>query len=229
MPFFVGDIGKVIAVRFLENGTPKDLSAHLELKIHFLKPNGIETEFDAAFDTNGIDGVIKYVTTAVTDLDESGNYSVWGSTNLITRSSKNLFRILPIEFVWYATREDVEFIFGTQNISTWADTNNGESAADIDERIYWAIDLAIATVDARLRPSKYDVPFVSIDQMIIDITARLAGVLLYDSRRITDTSLEVNVDIHRTFVEEMFSQILGDTLILNVVATIDINVPSVVN
>lgn len=229
MPFFVGDVGKIVAVKFLKNGAVHDISGQTGLAINFIKPSGATATFTAGFETDGTDGIIRYTTALAADLDESGNYSVWGSTSSITRSTKNPLRILPVEHVWYATREDVDFIFGASNITAWADTDNGESVADIDSRVYWAIDLAIATVDARLRPSKYDVPFVSIDQMIVDLTARLAGVLLYDSRRITDTALETDVDIHRQFVEERFSQILGDTLILNVVTTNDINVPTVVN
>lgn len=87
----------------------------------------------------------------------------------------------------YATRSDIETIFGRTNVLKWSDVNNDSDANDVARRINWALCLATAHLDDRLRGSPFPAPFTTPYQMqLIDACARYAGVLLYESRGAVD-------------------------------------------
>jgi hypothetical protein len=103
---------------------------------------------------------------------------------------------VPIEFEMpdadsplsgYCDREDIELIYGASNVAKWADLENNEDSAEITAKIQWACDTATSRMDDRLRDGPYAVPFEEpYPQQIVEQTARLAGVLLYDARGIVD-------------------------------------------
>lgn len=84
----------------------------------------------------------------------------------------------------YCTRSDIEIMFGAMNVSRWADLDNSGSDADINARITRAIDVATQEVDSILAGSPIRVPIPSgrVPPLIRDVTAAIAGVILYESR-----------------------------------------------
>ena len=94
--------------------------------------------------------------------------------------------------VGYATREDVEAIFGSSNVAKWADMDNLGLEETITARINAALQYAAAQIDSRLGVSGFTVPLELIDGgdeypvVIVNLAAALAGVWLYESRGIED-------------------------------------------
>jgi len=84
---FVGDIGThfICEIVNLINSLPEeplDISNATEMLVVFTKPDLTEKEFDAAFVTNGTDGLMEYVTVeqldGEKDLDIEGNWEYYG-------------------------------------------------------------------------------------------------------------------------------------------------------
>jgi hypothetical protein len=130
--------------------------------------------------------------------------------------------------VAYATRDDINKIFGATNVNAWADLDNEEDVSHIEERIEWALELAYTRVNSRLRRGPYAIPFQclgsgsdigsssegQVPDDIVDLNARLAGILLYDGRRITDeedTSGD-DVGVHRRDVDMAIRGLIADQI-----------------
>lgn len=86
----------------------------------------------------------------------------------------------------YSTKADLENLFGKMNIKTWADLDNLEDPETIQQRVAWAIALADERIDDRLRDSQYQLPLSPVSVTVVDISARLAAVRLYESRGVSD-------------------------------------------
>lgn len=107
------------------------------------------------------------------------NYSRWYLTNE------------DINLAAYATRSDLERHYGRTNVIKWADLDNDNNTESIAERIQWALVAATSYLDNRLRFGPYTVPFE--DPYPLELTrmcAWYAGVLLYESRGVTDFNAE---------------------------------------
>lgn len=115
----------------------------------------------------------------------------------------------------YSTRNDSNQIFGKQNIDRWADLQNLEKDEEITARINWAITEAYNQINSRLAGCRYAVPFVTtIDPVIVTLSARLVGVLLYDMRKLVDSPEFDEMGWHRKIVERTYIQIHGGQLSL---------------
>lgn len=87
----------------------------------------------------------------------------------------------------YCDREDIEQIYGASNVASWADLENESDAGEIAAKINWACVAATNRMNDRLRDGPYEVPFDEpYSEQLVEMTARLAGVLLYDARGIID-------------------------------------------
>ena len=85
MSAHVGDIGTTIILTVQEDGVAVNISTATVKQIKLRKnPSGITKIFTAAFVTTGADGKIKYVTTAVSDLDEAGTWEAQAYIELPT-------------------------------------------------------------------------------------------------------------------------------------------------
>jgi phage gp36-like protein len=116
----------------------------------------------------------------------------------------------------YSIREDSENIFGSDNIRQWADLNNREHTDEIDARINWAISQAYANINGRLKNGPYSVPFQEpVDENIVQLSAKLVGVLLYDGRNLVDTDEYDQIAPHRKRIRETISGIHGGLIKLN--------------
>lgn len=86
----------------------------------------------------------------------------------------------------YCTREDIELTFGAENTKKWADMDNTNDDAFIEMRIDRAIESAEAQINTLLGSKGYVVPVVDDIPIILrDITAKLAGIILYEARGIS--------------------------------------------
>lgn len=97
----------------------------------------------------------------------------------------------------YATREELELLFGKSNVEKWADLENEEDAGHITTRIDRAIKHADNRVDSMLRRSRFRVPLSPVPDVIVDIATRLAGVWLYESRGVQDWNEETGRPAHK--------------------------------
>lgn len=92
----------------------------------------------------------------------------------------------------YATRSDVEDVFGVVNVDKWADLDDDDDAGKITARITRAILVATARVDDFLRGGPYTIQFTApIVVPIVDITAKFAGTWLYAARGVADFDEEI--------------------------------------
>jgi phage gp36-like protein len=89
---------------------------------------------------------------------------------------------------YYSKRSDVDLIYGVDNINRWADPENDGNTALITSRLDWANFQAETYLNGRLLTSRYVIPFTKpASQMIVLIAGSLAGMFLYDTRRIVSS------------------------------------------
>ena len=136
--------------------------------------------------------------------------------------------------VVYATRADIEAVFGTINVEKWADLNNEKVSADIAARITSAIAVATAYIDDRLRDgTPYTFPLAAglvVPTTIVDICAKWAGVWLYESRGIADTDeKEHRLTHHKEYVDKVLDSLTSGKLTLSLVQAIFSTAPSVID
>jgi phage gp36-like protein len=98
----------------------------------------------------------------------------------------------------YATQGDIEDRFGVPNVAAWSQTTGAVDAsglplADVG-RIQRALDASDAEIDSALRDGPYLVPLsLSGDwQVVINWSATLAGVWLYQTRGLRDDTRDGN-------------------------------------
>jgi hypothetical protein len=86
----------------------------------------------------------------------------------------------------YCTKADIEQVFGTTNVSKWADLDNDSDATKIANRIAAAIAYASEVIDDVLRCTSYLIPAATAagatPTTIKDLTAKIAGIWLYEAR-----------------------------------------------
>lgn len=73
-----GDIGTKFLLTIEDNGVAIDISASTVKTIIFRRPDGVVRAKTAQFNTDGTDGKIYWTTTAVTDLDVTGDWHIQG-------------------------------------------------------------------------------------------------------------------------------------------------------
>lgn len=125
----------------------------------------------------------------------------------------------------YAERSDLNLLFGSDNISKWADLNNNEDAGEIQSRVCWALAESAVYFDDELSGGPYVVPFSEpFPAQIVSMSARYAGVLLYDSRGIPDAGEGNTRNVlayHRDLVSKFLSRVLAHkTKLTGQVATV---------
>lgn len=75
----VADVGTAFVCTIVdEDGAVVDVSSATVKQLWFQKPDQSTVAFDAAFVTDGTDGKIRYVTSAASDLDQSGGWKLQG-------------------------------------------------------------------------------------------------------------------------------------------------------
>lgn len=75
----VGDFGTAFELEIQEDGSTIDISSYTTLQMIFLKPDGVTKLTETAvFTTDGVDGLMQYVTTAASEIDVAGNWKRQG-------------------------------------------------------------------------------------------------------------------------------------------------------
>lgn len=140
-------------------------------------------EYVLADDAGLIDGE-QYEITIVAAWSKNGqDYEATTTTTYTARSTGKQYGPSV-----YATCEDLTSVFGNDNVDKWADLNNEEDAQFIRDRKNWALHLASRRIDELLYAGPYSVPFsLPYPVTLVDMTARLAGVILYEGRGIADS------------------------------------------
>ena len=88
----------------------------------------------------------------------------------------------------YSTSSDLYNLFGKDNVRKWADRNNSRNETEIDATISWALAQAKDELDSKLSDSPYQFPVTGTAPALLKrIEGYLAGLLLNESRSITDT------------------------------------------
>jgi hypothetical protein len=132
----------------------------------------------------------------------------------------------------YCTDDDVMKAFGRSNVRKWADVNNDAVEAHILERIEWARDGAYAYLNDKLRFSPYQFPLSapasgdSYPFTVIRMEAYYAGVLLYESRGVTDYNQMTGAPIHalaffKKEVESFIADLITRRITLDVAPAIE--------
>ena len=93
----VGDVGTIIRLTITESDgtTPVDVSTATVKKFYFQKPDGSKINKTAVFDTDGVDGKLKY-TTVASDIGIAGTWQVQAYVEIGTAkyySTKTTFTV----------------------------------------------------------------------------------------------------------------------------------------
>jgi len=121
----------------------------------------------------------------------------------------------------YATRSDLNEVFGKPNVDKWADLDNDGVSATITARITKALAVADDEVNNRLRNGLYALPIVLSEGgtpvVIVDAAAKIAGCWLYTSRGLADTGdgEKSNPEKLRDEARDALAEIRGGNLILD--------------
>ena len=93
----------------------------------------------------------------------------------------------------YCVDSDLDLAFGRDNVRKWADANNNRLETEVVARKLWARQAATDELDASLAASEYQFPLDDAEPypgLLVRMCAYLAGVLLYESRGVTDVDAE---------------------------------------
>lgn len=90
--------------------------------------------------------------------------------------------------VYMCARGDVEQVYGNANTATWADLNNNQNSSEITSRINYHIAIADNYIRSVLTQGAWVMPVEgdTIPAILAYNCARLAGVLLYEGRGVSD-------------------------------------------
>ncbi len=133
----------------------------------------------------------------------------------------------------YSTDQDVFNAFGESNVRKWADVNNNKLEPDITARLLWGHTAASGYLDSKLSRSPYQFPLADIslqpnaafDTTLVLMDSYLVGVLLYESRGVTDVGPHGqamhNLRWHRERVEEFIRDVFARRITLAVTLRAD--------
>jgi phage gp36-like protein len=186
------------------------------------------------------DGVYKYVLPATAGLIEDDDYLVtmeasWirGVTPYAASIEETYTAVANLPFFGpdvYANCRALYDVFGRSNVNKWADLDNDNEDATIRRRKAWALHRASRKLDELLQGGPYTLPFeMPYDNSIVDATARLAGVFLYESRGIEDSESALNnVSAHKEEVMQWAYRVKRGAIRLNMPAHARATFPQVV-
>ena len=129
----------------------------------------------------------------------------------------------------YATRTDIDNVYGSANVTQWADINNTGDPTEIDARVAWALAEADDRIDNRMREGPYAIPFDPVPRTITNIAARLAGYYLYESRGLIDpdNAAQNQVKPSRDYAERQLDDALSNRIRLDATRTADTTYPTI--
>ncbi len=143
---------------------------------------------------------------------------VSGSLNLELTYGVEYAELTANEMQW-SSKRDLDNMFGTTNINTWADLENQGSAQVIADRIAWAVEAATedAKIVLRNSPSNVDALTYVPTPLRVAVT-RKAGVMLYESRGVLDVDAEGQsyhrLSRHEKLADKFFQQVTAGRMVL---------------
>ena len=109
----------------------------------------------------------------------------------------------------YSVRADIENIFGIENTERYADPNNENVALDITAKIAWALGEGTEEIESRFADI-YVLPFVlPYPLTIITLNALIAGIFLFDIRRVVNSSAEDAISSQRRWADRIVIEVLS--------------------
>lgn len=105
----------------------------------------------------------------------------------------------------YSATTDIDLFYGSGNVTAWADINQDANATTIANRKAEAIAVADDEIDDVLRttPLSGSLPLSTVPTTIKDLSRKLAGLWLYESRGSYDVTSEGS-PVHRwMFIRKM--------------------------
>lgn len=115
------------------------------------------------------------------------------------------------------TRADMNNVFGTYNITRWADVSNNSDEVEIEARVDYALALALEEVKAKLRLLTYVVDDALELPLVKHAICQRAGDLLYSPRAVSDEDPEKDLmSFHRKQYETFFKNIAAGRLDLGI-------------
>ena len=116
---------------------------------------------------------------------------------------------------YISKQSDIVKIYGNDNVNRWANPDNDEDFAAILDRIDWSNEYAEQEFLGRIAEGPYDLDQVRTlrPKMAIRICASLAGLSLYDTRRIVDSQDSTNRTARqKKDSDKWIAQIMGGQL-----------------
>jgi len=122
----------------------------------------------------------------------------------------------------YCADTDIFLVYGEGNTRKWADADNDRDEDKIAARIAWAIAKADAYIDDRLRRKWHDLPFSPVPTTIKELSAQLAGVILFRSPRglVDGEDSNATMTEMREECDIIISNILGGVIKLDYTVTL---------
>lgn len=114
----------------------------------------------------------------------------------------------------YCDRDDIEAVFGVDNVELYADLDNDDDSGKITARIAQAISVASEEIDDLMRGLHYRLPLATAGgttpTSIANLAAHLAGLWLYESRGAVDLDREGS-PVHRLrYLREWTDRVIND-------------------
>ena len=91
----------------------------------------------------------------------------------------------------YITQSNINNVFGENNVIKWSNLDNDNLTVN-SSRVAAAIVWVESYIDSRFRGQRYTIPFSPVPQEVINWSAALAGIWLYEGRGLSDTNKEGN-------------------------------------
>ena len=97
----------------------------------------------------------------------------------------------------YCVRNDLEQLYGVENIKRWADLDNTEDVTAIESRVTYACEEAYVEINSSLRTTRYKIPFETpFSRELVTLSSMFAGLWLYEARGAVDLD-EMGNKVHR--------------------------------
>ncbi len=123
----------------------------------------------------------------------------------------------------YIVKSNIEAIYGVDNVAQWSNLDNDDAQANTT-RIDDAISYGEAYIDDAFRNGAYKLPIIgttgSVPRIVIDMAAKMAGVWLYNTRRIHNRSADEVGQIiqgHQDEVDSLLNEYAASTRRLDAV------------
>lgn len=191
------------------DGSPLDPTT---VAINITTPAGVETSYVFGTDVE-VENPSVGIYIINVDANEIGVWTYeWVSTGTGQASEHASFEVIGVVsgLPAYATRHDIELIFGRVNVAAWADVDNDGNATFITARINWALSESYYYINNKLLGSSYVIPFeTTYPVQVVSQSARYAGIILYEARGIVDKGEKPNHQLtaHRKMVDEFLHDV----------------------